>query len=142
MRRVFSVFSLALWTICILNLFTTIAYGRDKDQPENHPNGIVQDWSRRHLLYPRVGPLHSLMSLQNDPRAVLAWQESARKDWLRWRNPHPVRAAQSGFHTDWSISLGTGSVAPAMYPAKYVFDPTAAPLCASYFVVFPINVSG
>jgi hypothetical protein len=133
---------LVFCTICALSLFCLRGYGQDKDQAKGHPNGIVQDWSRRHVLYPRVGPLQPLIELQNDPRAVLTWQESARKDWRRWRYPHPVRAPQNGLHTDWSISLGTGSIAPAMYPAKYTFDITALPSCANDFVVFPINVAG
>jgi hypothetical protein len=144
-RRFFPLFRFTGWALCALSLFSLRAYGQDKNQIKGHPNGVVQDWSRRHLLYPRVGPLRSLISLQSDPRAVMAWQESARKDWGRWRTPRPVRTTQSGFHTDWSVSLGTGSIASAMYPAKYGFDATATVTtanCTSDYIAFPINVAG
>lgn len=145
MRKLFPLFRFAAWTICALSLFGLSAYGQDKNETKSHQNGVVQDWTRRHLLYPRVGALKSLIALQSDPRAVLAWQESARKDWLRWRNPHPVRPQQSSLHTDWSVSLGTGSIAAAMYPAKYTFDAEATVTtanCMSDFIVYPVDVPG
>jgi len=43
---------------------------------------------------------------------------------------------------DWSIPLGTGIVAPNMFPAKYNFDINAAPDCANDYVVFGLNVAG
>ena len=43
---------------------------------------------------------------------------------------------------DWAINLGAGGVAPAMYPAKFGFDITAAPSCTSDYVVFPVNATG
>jgi hypothetical protein len=141
-RRFFPLFRFAVWTLCTLSLFSLSVYGQDKNQGKARPNGIVEDWTRRHALYPRVGPLRSLTFLQDDPRAVLAWQESARKDWRRWRNPHPVRFSKSSLRTDWSVSLGTGSVAPAMYPAKYGFLTNATPDCTNDFVAYPIDVPG
>ena len=43
---------------------------------------------------------------------------------------------------DWSIPLGTGIVAPNMFPAKYSFDINATPNCANDYVVFGLNVAG
>lgn len=141
-RRIYPAFGTAVCFLGILFIFGLRAYGQDIEQRKAHPNGIVEDWSRRYAVYPRVGPIHSLIALRNDPRAVLSWQEAARKDWHRWRIPHRDRPPQSSFHTDWSISLGMGSTAPAMYPAKFSFDVTATPDCANDFVVFPVDVSG
>jgi hypothetical protein len=45
-------------------------------------------------------------------------------------------------HTDWSISLGTGTTAAGQFPAKFSFDVTAAADCVNDFVVFPVNVNG
>jgi len=52
-------------------------------------------------------------------------------------------------HQDWSISLGTGTTAPAMYPAKYTFDINATPTCVAGtgvpipdYIVYPVNVAG
>lgn len=49
--------------------------------------------------------------------------------------------AEEKMGRDWAVSLGAGGVAPGMSPAKYSFDVTATPNCASDFVVFPINAS-
>lgn len=43
---------------------------------------------------------------------------------------------------DWSIYLGTAGTAPAMYPAKFSFDVTQAPNCASDYAVYPIAAIG
>lgn len=117
--------------------------------PTEHANGIVQDWSTQHAVFPSVGPINSLIALQQDPRALLAWQEAQRENALRARNP--VRfpdIVQRDVHQDWNISLGSGGVANAMYPAKFTFDITAAPTCTAVspsvpdFAVFPVDVAG
>jgi hypothetical protein len=43
---------------------------------------------------------------------------------------------------DWSVSLGTGSVAANMFPAKYSFNLSANPDCTNDYVVFALNVAG
>jgi hypothetical protein len=133
----------------VLSLFGLPAHGQDRDGDRDndkhetaaHPNGIVQDWSRRHVVYPRFGPIQSLIEAQRDPRAILSWQEQWRKDWRRFnarRHPHLATATM---HRDWSISLGLGTTAAGMFPAKFGFDPTAAPTCAD-FAVFPVDATG
>jgi hypothetical protein len=125
---------------------------RFEDRSKAQRNGIVQDWSRRHVAYPRVGPIKSLIAVEHDPRAVLSWQAAAREDWHRARRNWHFRdrvsdngqnaAAPNAIHRDWSIGLGNGSTAPAMFPAKFGFDPNATPDCANDFVVFPVNIAG
>jgi hypothetical protein len=110
--------------------------------PTEHSNGIVMDWSTSHTLFPRVGEIHSLVAVQHDPRAILSWQAAERQDFLRVRGPRHFLPAPTDVNRDWSISLGTGGVAPSMYPAKFTFDITAAANCASDFAVFPVNVAG
>ena len=106
------------------------------------------DWSTSHTLFPRVGEIHSLVAVQHDPRAILSWQAAEREDWHRVRGPRHFLPAQSDVNRDWSISLGTGGVAPSMYPAKFTFDIGAAPTCTAVspavpdYVVFPVNVAG
>ena len=53
-----------------------------------------------------------------------------------------LRPKKNGMKIDWSIPLGTGIVAPNMFPAKYSFDINAAPNCANDYVVFGLNVAG
>ena len=142
MRKELSSFRLALYALCVLSLFGLRAYGQDKDQKIDHPNGIVQDWSQRHVVYTRFGSIPALIAVQNDPRAILSWQAAEREDWHRFHNFQHFRGAHSTLQRDWSISLGNGSTAPAMYPAKFGFDPTAVPSCPNDYAVYPVNVTG
>lgn len=145
MRKTPSALLVVLSALWALSLLAVAAYAGDDDdrpKPKEHPNGIVQDWSHHHVVFPRFGEIHSLIAVQDDPRAQLSWQHSIRQDWrreYRWRHPHHKA---SGIHKDWSISLGSGTTAPAMYPAKFTFDTTAAPSCTTDFAVFPVNLAG
>ncbi len=156
MRNELSPFRFVVSTFCFLGLFSLQVYAQDADHQKDHPNGIVQDWSRRYVVYPRFGPIQSLISLQNDPRAILSWQAAEREDWHRAKdrdsdndgdkddykvhgNSHDKK---SGLQRDWSIPLGGGTTAPSMFPAKYTFDVNATPSCPNDFVVFPVNVAG
>jgi len=146
-RKEFSPFRFAVYALCALSLFGLRAYGQDKEQAKARPNGIVQDWSRRFAVYPRVGPLKSLIALQNDPRAIESWQEAARQDWHRWRNPRPVRSPKTSFVRDWNISLTTSGnaanvIPAAMFPAKYNFDATGTVTsanCTGDYVAYTVN---
>jgi len=107
-----------------------------------HPNGIVQDWSNNHAVYPRVGPIQSLIAVQRDPRAIQSWQAAVRKDWLRYNSTRNFHHNHGSVRVDWNISLGTSGMAPAMFPAKFTFDTTAAPSCATDFIVYSVNATG
>jgi hypothetical protein len=149
-RKTPSAFLVALSVLCLLGIFSLAARAQDRDRDDGrengreqeHPNGIIEDWSHHHAVYPRVGPIQSLIAVQHDPRALHSWQNSMRKDWRRYNRRHFGHGANTAVHTDWSISLGGGTVAPAMYPAKFTFDTGAAPNCATDFVVFPVNIAG
>jgi len=73
-----------------------------------------------------------------------SWQAASRANWRRaikgW-NPK-----KGGIHRDWSIPLGAGGTAAAMYPAKYSFDASATALtlsnCSADFIVYPVNATG
>ncbi len=143
-RKTFSALHLALSALCLLSLLGLPAYGQRKNNGKTtkHPDGLVQDWSHRHAVYPRVGPVQSLIKVQNNPRAIHSWQAAARANWHRTNNPKSHNGKQAAFHRDWNISLGGGTTAPSMYPAKYSFDVNATPDCANDFIVYPVNVLG
>ena len=151
MRNTFSASSLPLCFLCFLGLFGCSSNGQSligdlpgeqaAAPPTEHANGIVQDWSMSHVVYPRIGEINSLIALQHDPRAILSWQAAERQEFTR-RIPRPLLKRPSDVNRDWSISLGTGGVAASMYPAKFTFDVNATPNCATDFAVFPINVAG
>ena len=152
MRKTVLAVCLGIGVLGVLSVFGLGAYGQDKDRKIDHPNGIVQDWSRRHVAYPRFGPIRSLIAVEHDPRAILSWQAAEREDWHRSRNPRHFGGTQStssAVHQDWSISLGGGTTAPAMYPAKYTFDVNATPTCVAGlgvpipdYIVYPVNIAG
>ena len=143
-RKTISALHLALSALCVLSLLGLPAYGQRKNNGETtkHPNGLVQDWSHRHAVYPRVGPVQSLIKVQNNPRAIQSWQAAARANWHRTNNPKSHNGKQPAFHRDWNISLGGGTTAPSMYPAKFSFDVNATPDCTNDFIVYPVNVAG
>ncbi|MBZ5503547.1 MAG: hypothetical protein LAN59_15155, partial [Acidobacteriia bacterium] len=141
MRKIVSASRLAVFALCALSLAGWPAHGQGKiKKPALVRQGMVQDWSHRHVVYPRGGSLRTLMILQHDPRAMQSWQAASRANWHR---PFKGRNfKKSGFHRDWSISLGAGGTAPAMYPAKYNFDVNATPSCTNDFIVYPVNAAG
>jgi hypothetical protein len=96
----------------------------------------------RHLAYPRFGEINTMIALQQDPRALLSWQAAEREDFHRARTPQRFVDAPVETTRDWSISLGGGTTAPAMYPAKFTFDVNATANCATDFIVYPVNVAG
>ena len=127
----------------MLGLAGLPAYGQDNDKAKEHPNGIVHDWSNHHVVFPLYGEIHSLIKVQGDSRATQSWQAAFRRNW--WDSGHrflPPQARRARMVRDWNIGLGNGTVAPAMYPAKFGFNPDAAPSCANDFAVFPVNVAG
>src|SRR5438552_3752448 len=120
-----------------------------------------QDWSTRHVLYPRYGTLAALEAARQDPRAQLHWREVDQQtqasrfaaaqrqlhSLLLFRFPRtgPGRFPSRGstdLHGDWNISLGGGSTAAGQFPAKFSFDTTVAADCTNDFVTFPVNVNG
>lgn len=143
MRKEFPFLRLTVYVLCAFSFLAVRANGQGKEEPKSHPNGIVQDWSRRYAVYPRVGPLHSLISMQNDPRAVLSWQEAARQDWHRERERWHFRGLRRGrLHQDWNIRLSVSAsnvISTSMFPAKYGFNVSAAPDCANDIIAFPVN---
>jgi len=155
-RKPLSASRVALLAIGVLCLFGSAAYGQDRDRRDDgrrdedrrddvrkdeHPNGIVQDWSHRHVVYPRFGPVHNLIAIQHDERALSSWQDSWRREWRHGRNPWHFRRPEPTTHIDWSIPLGAGTTAQDMFPAKFTFDKNAVPNCTTDFVVFAVNAT-
>jgi hypothetical protein len=168
--KICSPFRFALYALCVFSLLGLRAYGQDNErmngrlngfareeartiehptpvaqenaQTVEHPNGIVQDWSHHHTVYPRVGPIQSLIALQHDPRALQSWQAASRRAWFRYNYFRNFQHNHGSIRADWNISLGVGGMAPAMFPAKFTFDTTAAPSCANDFIVYSVNATG
>jgi len=137
--------------VCLVAaLSLPLAGQRIEIAPERMP--MFQDWSMRHVLYPRVGRMESMQSAARDPRARFTWSRAlppgnggtsngnqSLGGGLVWRRPS---VTSNTVHRDWAINLGAGGTAPAMYPAKFGFDATAAPSCTNDYLVFPIDAAG
>ena len=130
-----------------------------KERPNVPVEHTMSDWTHDHMLYPRFGPMNRLIALQKDPRAIQHWQESYRKDYVRWRRGGEGHRSEhhnrSTMHPDWSISLGSaafigpsGGIYAGVYPAKWTFDsnetvtgPFDAGACAKDYLAVTIDAA-
>jgi hypothetical protein len=106
--------------------------------------GAPQDWSDRHIVFSRGALARHPELIYREPRIF----NQARQ---RWRTPNPagfhganpvqIFADKSAKHRDWSVDLGTGRLDANMFPAKYSFNPDAAPSCSGDYVVFGLASS-
>ncbi len=142
--------------------------GQSQTAPEPHVGRVV-DWSYHHLVV--SGPLSTenldraarepriLFHLveRNLPAAVRSFGPPTASEADRSRMQFRPEPTRSGDHPrfpvrkrnvlarDWSVSLGAGSVAPNMFPAKFGFNPDGTVVsanCASDYAVFGLNVAG
>ncbi|HYL09214.1 MAG TPA: hypothetical protein VEU31_00630 [Candidatus Acidoferrales bacterium] len=153
-----SVLSSKSYAILAILLALSLGSLAGLSQPEQERRtGLVEDWSMRHVVFARSGPVTTMMAAQRDPRSFFSWRKTALTSSRVGGAPAPQeenavegrflalpgilnrRPRSSGAHVDWSISLGGQSTAPAMFPAKFSFDINAAPSCANDFVIFPVN---
>lgn len=125
--------------VCLLSLAVLPGIG------ENFQSGAKRvpafsDWTTRHLIYPRTGPIDKMIAAERDPRAAMTWRRQLGAGNWRHRGTGSAVASRGG--ADWSIYLGQNGTAASQYPAKFGFDVNAVPSCANDFVVFPINAVG
>ena len=145
MKRIYRYVVLCLSLVACLGLAA-----QAQDEPREQHVGRVQDWTYSHVTM--SGGLRSadLARAKTEPRMLFRLVErnlSASGKGGRFgrggRDPRrPIRPQSAGLKIDWSIPLGSGIVAPNMFPAKYSFDITAAPSCANDYVVYGLNVAG
>ncbi len=128
--------------------------------PTIHSGSAPEDWSHHHVVYSnlgtesesiRTGTHDRWLRVSSDPRYLMQQtRERGRRSRRGWGSP----GGASGGGTqplaskparDWSLALGTGTVALGMSPAKFNFDVTAAITsanCTSDFVVYGLDVTG
>jgi len=108
------------------------------------------DWTSRHITYSGGLEHADLRAAVREPRILMQLaKRNLRQEPIRGHR-RARRPRIDGSETqdsrnlqiDWSFSTGTGHVAPNMFPAKFGFDTSATPSCASDFVVFGLNVKG
>jgi hypothetical protein len=108
-------------------------------------NGVPQDWSQGHIAFSRDTLVLHPDLIYREPRvlhqAMQRWQPP-NSDVFRGADPMPTAADKSGPRSDWSVSPLGGRISPNMSPAKFSFDPGAAPDCVNDYVVFGLATVG
>ncbi len=104
--------------------------------------GVPQDWSEHSIVF-------SLSKLAEHPNLI--YQEPRVRQQLMQRLQRPGLDFSAGGEAgvaaaapaqDWTFNLVRGHVPANMYPAKFSFDPGAAPSCANDYVVYGLNIAG
>ena len=128
---------------------------------------LVQDWSSHHVIYTQKLTAEDWERAKRDPRFYHSWllqghifgqhfdrsegqigrgrQHEGDDDDENHNNGIMRRKHQRQLRRDWSFSLGSGTVALGMFPAKFNFDINAAVSaanCTNDFVVYGLNVAG
>jgi hypothetical protein len=138
---------LILFAVCLVMLLVSPISGQRLETAANSAS-LVQDWTMRHEVYARTGSVNAMLAAERDPRAVFSWRAAFRAGWNRSNDDREEEGAKHQAtsrwrtHSDWRINLGNSGTAPGMFPAKFTFDTTAVPNCATDFVTFPVNAAG
>ena len=116
--------------------------------PETRPQiGVPEDWTHHRIRFSTAALREHPELAAHEPRAAMQLYRDAFQR-LRSAMAHslatPQEASPSTFqpHRDWSIGLGGATVQFGAFPAKWNFDPTAAPSCTGDFVIFALNEPG
>ena len=146
MKRIYRYMVLCLSVVACVGLA-----GQAQEEPRERHVGRVQDWTYSHLTMSGGLRTADLERAKTEPRMLFRLVErnlsapsaDNRRFGRGGRDPRrPVPAQSRGLKADWSIPLGSGIVAPNMFPAKYNFDINATPSCTNDYVVFGLNVAG
>jgi len=129
--------------LAILAGFLIVVLNLQAQSPANATHiGLVQDWTQHHIVFSRDGLLKNPSLLNRESRLL---HQATR----RWSGAQPQlsgetsnAAAFTAPQRDWNVSMGLGRIAPNMFPAKYSFDPGAAPDCTNDYVAFGLNHAG
>ena len=158
--------------LCLWWLPASSLAGMAQTGSEEHIGRVV-DWSYHHIVV--SGPLSNanLDRARREPRILFHLAERNLPLQPRFPGPKivgsndfnrgqfrsgPIRGRgfpglpqghppkkRNALERDWSVSLGAGSVAPNMFPAKFGFNPDATLTltnCATDYAVFGLNVAG
>jgi len=80
------------------------------------PQGIVSDWTHRHVLYPESKDSYAMARIRRDPRWAQNWYLRHREVWWPERE---LRYREASSHRDWSVPL---SASPATSAFEPLFD--------------------
>jgi hypothetical protein len=148
-----------------VQLVTFLVLAAFASAAQTEHRGIVRDATTRHIVVPGGLTPANLAAAERDPRVAMLLQ--LHQNQLRSSyggisvadstglvestmglvepavstDVQGAVVAQSGSTpVDWSVSLGTGSVAQEQYPA--MFAESSTPSCSDDYVVFALDVAG
>jgi hypothetical protein len=107
--------------------------------------GLPIDWSFHHVVHHQVVDTSFEQVSRQEPRVLYNWMQATRaheKQTEPGRSHEHRRERERMSRGDWHFTLGSGTVAPNMSPAKFTFDINATPSCANDYVLFGLNVPG
>jgi hypothetical protein len=153
------VWSVGLWALMFLTLAAEMqgqkgAARVDLGAAQAVAGGAVQDWSSGQVVFTREGLVRHPEVLGRESRVLQQarqrWQTPAENtEWMRGVEGRAANAVtttegkgKAGPERDWNINPLGGRVSANMFPAKYSFDPGAAPSCTTDYVVFGLAVVG
>jgi len=80
------------------------------------PQGMILDWTQRHVLFPESPDVSVMERVQTDPRWLHNWY--LRHPELWWLDLH--RQLHKHSHRDWSVSLGAANFEP-LFDSSFTF---------------------
>jgi len=124
--------------------------------------GRVTDWTSHHLVVSGGPSAANLTAAESEPRILFqladrnlvrvpagelkfspaAPRAAAEMAQIPGADGSPLRTNSTVMHRDWSVSMGTGNVSNAKFPAKYSFNVNGTASCTGDFAVFALNVAG
>lgn len=154
--RFFGVSFIILWSVSLVLA-----------QQEQFPaQGIVSDWSSRHVVFSNPGAIQDAMAkgkldewqqIVTEPRfRMQTFRRTFSNGAAAMRAPLGINPSENApeptpyppirtLRGDWSVTVsGTTNQSTAidMFPAKYSFSPIGNPDCTNDFVVFPVTGAG
>ncbi len=131
--------------LSLLVLVSGLSAQLAEDQPRF---GIPQDWTHHHIVFNRRVLLDHPELARIEPRVLHQFLRETRPSSVSGTSVSAGQspsATDSGVKRDWFVSLGGGTLAFGMSPAKFGFnpDPAITPVsCANDYVVYGLDVVG
>jgi hypothetical protein len=130
----------AVWFAVVLSMAPGLC-AQEAAAPRH--TGVPQDWSLHHIVFSRDALAQNPDLIYREPRilfqAMQRWQ-APNSNVFHGADSLPASVNDSG-QRDWSLAIGA-KVVYHMFPAKYSFDPAAAPDCIHDYVVFGMVAIG
>jgi hypothetical protein len=134
--------TVATWCV----VFFVLAPGiRAQENTVLRHTGVPHDWSQSHIVFSRDALARHPELIHLEPR--IQQQLAQRQQAVKWGAYHgdnllSVLPRKSRLNRDWNVNPLGGRLHIDMFPAKYSFDPNAAPDCTNDYVVFGLGVPG